>query len=141
MYVSMRRNFEATLEVARRHPRNGAPPLEDPSLRQRIATSYIDLEILRLNGYRMLTSILNGQLPGADVSPPKVHWGETDQRLYQLGVDLLGPFGQLDQADRHAPGDGRFPHAFLWSRSGTIHGGTAQIQRNIIAERLLGMPR
>src|SRR5205823_1153919 len=140
-YIGYKQSFDDLLEVARSRARNGAPGIADRTLRQRIAGTYIDMEILRLNGYRMLTNILNGQLPSADVSPPKIHWGLTDQRLYELAVDLLGPFGQLDHGDPRAPADGQFAQAFLTSRSATIYGGTGQIQRNIIAERLLGMPR
>jgi alkylation response protein AidB-like acyl-CoA dehydrogenase len=140
-YIAYKQTFDDLLKVARDFDRNGAPALADPVLRQRIAGSYIDLEILRLNGYRMLTDMLHGQLPGADVSPPKLHWGQADQRLHELAVDLLGPFGQLLPGDRHAAGTGYFGTGFLSSRSATIYGGTAQIQRNIVAERLLGLPR
>jgi alkylation response protein AidB-like acyl-CoA dehydrogenase len=141
MYIGLKRDLDALVKVARKLERNGAPAIADPVFRQRLATSYIDLEIMRFHGYRMLTEILRGNLPGADVSPPKVHWGQADQRLHETAIDLLGPFGQLAKGDEHAVRDGQFANAFLYSRATTIYGGTAQIQRNIIAERLLGMPR
>src|SRR5262249_43050962 len=121
--------------------RLGAPALADSELRQRLATSYIDLEIMRLNGYRILSEMLHGRPPGANASPLRLRWGLTAQRLFALAVELLGPFGQLAADDPRAPRGGSYAQDFLFARSRTIAGGTAQIQRNVIAERLLGMPR
>jgi alkylation response protein AidB-like acyl-CoA dehydrogenase len=89
----------------------------------------------------MLTNILRGQLPSADVSPAKIHWGQAAQRLGELAMDVEGPFAQLISESRRHLGTGNLQTDFLSSRATTIYGGTAQIQRNIVAERLLGMPR
>jgi alkylation response protein AidB-like acyl-CoA dehydrogenase len=140
-YLGYRRSFNEVLDLARLLPRAGARALDDPVIRQEIASVYTDLEILRLNGYRMLTNILRGQLPGADVSPAKLHWSLTDQRLHALGMAIEGPFAQLPAASPRHAGTGNLQHDFLLSRRSTIMGGTAQIQRNITAERLLGLPR
>jgi alkylation response protein AidB-like acyl-CoA dehydrogenase len=141
LYVGYRRSFDETLDLAGRIPRDGGTALEDPVIRQKVAQSYTDLEIMRLNGYRMLTNILRGQLPSADVSPAKIHWGQAAQRLGELAMDVEGPFAQLIAESRRHLGTGNLQTDFLSSRATTIYGGTAQIQRNIVAERLLGMPR
>jgi alkylation response protein AidB-like acyl-CoA dehydrogenase len=141
IYLSLRSDFDETLELARRLDRYGRPPVADPVLRQKAAAAYIDLEILRLNGYRMLTNILRGQLPSADVSPAKIHWGLAEQRLHEFAMDVQGAYGQLWPSDPRALGSGAIQPDFLHSRASTIYGGTGQIQRNITAERLLGMPR
>src|SRR5262249_3075398 len=88
-YIGMRQDLDEMLKLARTLALDGAPAIAHAALRQRLATSYIDLEILRLNGYRMLSEMIRGKLPGADASPPKIHWGQTGRRLYDLASDLL----------------------------------------------------
>jgi alkylation response protein AidB-like acyl-CoA dehydrogenase len=125
-----------------RQGRSAAPvPIQDPVVRQQIAEVYIDLEIMRLNGLRSLSTLLAGRTPGPETSIDKLHWGATDNKLHRLALGLLGPWGQLGEHAPNRPGSGRLQYGFLRALSSTIHGGTAQIQRNIIAERLLGMPR
>jgi alkylation response protein AidB-like acyl-CoA dehydrogenase len=141
IYIGYKRDFDDLLAEGRVRDRLGAPALAAPEFRERIAASYIDLEIMRLNGYRILSEMLHGRPPGANASPLRLHWGATAQRLFTLAIELLGPHGQLAAGDRRAPRGGRYAQRFLFARSRTIAGGTAQIQRNVIAERLLGMPR
>src|SRR5207244_12755898 len=85
LYIEYRQDFDRLLQLARQHPSRvgraadvgratGSPLLADGALRQEIARSYIDLEILRLHGWRALSEILHDKLPGAEVSPAKVHW-------------------------------------------------------------------
>src|SRR5207247_554144 len=98
-------------------------------------------EIMRLNGLRNLSTILNGREIGPEASIAKLHWGASDNKLHRLAMALQGPHAQYAIGSPGRPGSGRLQYGFLRALSSTIHGGTAQIQRNIIAERLLGMPR
>jgi len=106
--------------------------LRDPVVRQRLAQAHIEVELLRLVGYRSLTRLLRTGRPGAESSVEKVLGSETDQRLQELAMDVAGPYGLLP---------GEFGQAWLYSRSETIMGGTSEIQRNVIATRILGLPR
>ena len=106
--------------------------LHDPVLRQRLAQAHIEVEMLRLVGYRSLTRLLRTGEPGAESSIEKVLGSETDQHLQELAMQLLGPHALVPSA---------FGDAYLYSRSETIMGGTSEIQRNVIATRMLGLPR
>jgi len=105
----------------------------DPVLRQRWAASAIEVEIMRLHNCATMTRLARGELPGAESSIVKLFWADLSQRLNDLGLDALGPAAQ------HAAGP--WPQRMLWSRCASIAGGTNEIQRNIIAQRLLGLPR
>jgi len=125
----IRRSFERLVTEAR-SGRGGA--LANPVFRQRLAQAYVEVELLRLVGYRSLTRLLRTGQPGVESSIEKVLGSETDQRLQELAMDVLGPAAMLDDGWRRA---------YLYSRSETIMGGTSEIQRNVIAQRLLGLPR
>jgi alkylation response protein AidB-like acyl-CoA dehydrogenase len=104
----------------------------DAVLRQRYAARFIEVEIMRLHNCRTMTRLARGELPGAESSIVKLFWAELSQQLTALAVDTLGPGAQLVD---------RWQHRMLWSRCASIAGGTDEIQRNIIAQRLLGLPR
>jgi len=110
----------------------GGGGASDPVLRQRYAARVIEVEILRLHNCRTMTRLARGELPGAESSIVKLFWAELSQALTALGVELLGAAGQLPS---------RWQQRMLWSLCGSIAGGTNEIQRNIIATRLLGLPR
>jgi len=113
----------------------------DRQLRQKIAASYIDVEIMRLLNCRAMSRLARGEVPGAESSIVKLFWADLSQRLFETAVELLGPQGQLAAAEPRAAAGGRWQHGLLWSRAASIAGGTSEIQRNIIAQRLLGLPR
>jgi len=119
----------------------GEPPMRDPIERQRIAQAYIDSEAMRLTALRHLTRQLRGGHPGPEGSMEKLFWSEMYQRMLLGAVGMLGPYGNLAPGDGHAPEDGRWPHLMLYSRGRTIAAGTSEIQRGIIAQRVLGMPK
>jgi alkylation response protein AidB-like acyl-CoA dehydrogenase len=104
----------------------------DPILRQRYAARVIDVEIMRLHNCRTMTRLARGELPGAESSIVKLFWAELTQELTALALDALGADAQLG---------GRWQQRMLWSRCASIAGGTNEIQRNIIAQRVLGLPR
>jgi alkylation response protein AidB-like acyl-CoA dehydrogenase len=112
----------------------------DPVVRQRIAGGWIDVEIMGLHNCRTLTALERGEEPGPESSLVKLFWASLTQRLHELALALEGPHAQLS-AGAHAVDDGRWQQAFLWSRVGAIAGGTSEVQANIIAQRLLGLPR
>ncbi|HYV60714.1 MAG TPA: acyl-CoA dehydrogenase family protein [Acidimicrobiia bacterium] len=113
----------------------------DPSARQRLAQVWIDVEIFRLHNERTLTWLGRGEEIGAESSLVKLFWAEMSQRFADTAVATLGPGALLVRVDEHAVDGGRWVHQLLASRANSIQGGTSEIQRNIIGERLLGLPR
>jgi alkylation response protein AidB-like acyl-CoA dehydrogenase len=107
--------------------------LGDPVVRQRLATSWIDAELFRLHNARTLGRLARGEEIGAESSLVKLFWAEASQRLYETACDVLGPEMLLMDDD--------WVHGLLMTRANSIMGGTSEIQRNIIGERLLGLPR
>jgi alkylation response protein AidB-like acyl-CoA dehydrogenase len=105
----------------------------DPLMRQRWAAACVDVEVMRLHNCATMTRLARGELPGAESSIVKLFWADLSQRLNELGLDALGPAAQFAA--------GPWPQRMLWSRCASIAGGTNEIQRNIIAQRLLGLPR
>jgi alkylation response protein AidB-like acyl-CoA dehydrogenase len=134
----IRRSLQRIVRLARRHPASRG--LSDPSARQRLAQSYIDVELLKLTGYRSLTRILRTGHPGLESSIEKVLGSETDQRLQETAMTLFGPHAALGDDPLGIDG-GAIARAYMYSRSETIMGGTSEIQRNVIAQRILGLPR
>ncbi len=135
----IRRSLSQLLAIAREHPAT-REALADPAMRQRLAQAHIEVEILRLSGYRSLTQLLRTGHPGPESSLEKIVGSETDQRLQDLALDLFGPYGALG-AGPLAIAAGSVARQFLYARSETIMGGTSEIQRNVVAQRILGLPR
>jgi alkylation response protein AidB-like acyl-CoA dehydrogenase len=108
-------------------------------LRDRVAREWIELQALKLTNYRALTQLMKTGVPGPEGSVTKLHWSESSQRLTKLALELIGPDAQLVGEDGRE--DGYWQHAQLRSRGNTIEAGTSEVLRNIIAERVLGLPR
>jgi alkylation response protein AidB-like acyl-CoA dehydrogenase len=113
----------------------------DPVARQRLAQMWIEVEIFRLHNGRTLTRLARGEVIGAEASLVKLFWAGMSQELADTAVALLGPDALLTAADEQTIDRGRWVHQLLASRANSIQGGTSEIQRNIIGERLLGLPR
>jgi alkylation response protein AidB-like acyl-CoA dehydrogenase len=120
------------IELARER---GATPLQ----RDAIAREWIESQALRLTAYRSLSQLVRTGIPGPEGSILKLHWSEANQRLTGLALELLGDEAAL--AGDEAPYGGYWQHAQLRSRGNTIEAGTSEILRNIVAERVLGLPR
>jgi alkylation response protein AidB-like acyl-CoA dehydrogenase len=123
------------VELARRRRR-----LDEPAVRQQVARLVSGARLMELNGARGLGQVLSGQPPGPVSSVSRLQHAEFEQRLHELAVELLGPDGQLDAADPRMRTDGRWVRGFLRTRASTIGAGTSEIQRNTIAEKVLGLP-
>jgi alkylation response protein AidB-like acyl-CoA dehydrogenase len=139
-HAMMRLEFDELLDLARRLRRGGRPVADDPLLRQRLAQCHAELELLRWTLYRNLTLQLRGKPAGAEGSIVKLYWSELYQRINDLALEILGPASQIADGVLAEEG-GRWQFRFLKSRGDSIHSGTNEIQRNIIGERLLGLPR
>lgn len=113
----------------------------DPAWRHRWARLSIDSQILRLKSRRALDRAASGAPPGPEGSSAKVHWSEAHQRLLELATEVLGMQICLPQAAGRPDDAALYAHAYLWSKAETILAGTSEIQRNIIAEKVLGLPR
>jgi alkylation response protein AidB-like acyl-CoA dehydrogenase len=105
----------------------------DPVIRDRLAQLYIESEVLRLNALRGLSAIMRTGVPGPEGSLGKWQWADVNQAITELAVELLGPRAVLD--------DDRWTYRFLRARANSIEGGTTEILKNIVAERVLGLPR
>ncbi len=113
----------------------------DPTLRQSYAARYIDVEIMRLHNCRMMTRLSRGELPGPESSIVKHFWADLSQHMGTLALETMGPAAQLASGSEDAVESGRWQQRMLWSRCASIAGGTSEIQRTIIAQRILGLPR
>jgi alkylation response protein AidB-like acyl-CoA dehydrogenase len=131
--------FNKLIVLAAQTPREGGRACDDPSIRDRIAQLYAELQALRFTNYRALTALVKTGIPGPEGSIAKLHWSETNQRLSKLALEILGPRAQLDSDD--GAWGGFWQYQQLRSRGNTIEAGTSEILRNIIAERVLGLPR
>jgi alkylation response protein AidB-like acyl-CoA dehydrogenase len=127
--------------LARRTARNGGTAAGDPLVRQRLAQFAIEVEILRITAYRNIAVMLRDGRPGPEGSILKLFWSELDQRMKDTAVEILGPAGLLMPESPRAADNGSWSHELLWSRAATIYAGTSEVQRNIIAQRVLGLPR
>ena len=133
--------FTAIAELCRHTARCGRPVTEDPLVRQQLAQFYVDVRELRCTGYRVASMLRQGTISGAVSSVIKLTWSELNQRMQSFVMELLGPSSQLVEGSPYAVENGRWQYEFLRSRANTIEAGTSEVQRGILAERLLGLPR
>ena len=115
--------------------------LDDDATAEALAQSFVELRVLRLHNWRTLSRLARGEEPGAESSFVKLTWTDMTQHLSELGLALTGEAAPLWRDADHLPADGRWQRQWLWSKAASIAGGTSEIQRNIIGERILGLPR
>jgi alkylation response protein AidB-like acyl-CoA dehydrogenase len=113
----------------------------EPWLRDAVVRCWMDAEAYALETYRTVSRLLGGGKIGAEASLNKIFWSELDVRMHELALALLGPRAELLPEAPAARGVGDWLDGFLFSLSGPIYAGTNEIQRNVIAERILGLPR
>ena len=141
LQVRLRIALDGLVELARHTTKNGAPLTRDPVMRQKLAQLWIDTEVFKYTGARAITKLLKGELPGPEASTGKMMWVEGHQRLQELAMEIQGPYSQIMKGSPWAVAEGLWQHTFLRSRANSIEGGTTEIQRNIIGERVLGLPK
>jgi alkylation response protein AidB-like acyl-CoA dehydrogenase len=125
------------VDEARKRGRSG-----DPHVRQDLAWAYTHVELMRYQGLRLLSALAAKREPGPEASVNKLFWSEYQQRLGEIAMGIIGADGMLGGSDAGSQYRlGRWPTTFVSSRAVTIFSGTSQIQRNIIGERALGLPR
>jgi alkylation response protein AidB-like acyl-CoA dehydrogenase len=130
------------MQFAREFETGGRRASADPVYRQRIAQAYIDSEAMRLTALRHLASrTRTDSPPGPEGSIEKLFWSEMFQRMLEIPMAIAGPYALLTGEDPRAPSGGRWPHLFMYSRGRTIAAGTSEVQRGIIAQRVLGLPK
>jgi len=141
LHFLFKRNIDRLIELSHTIQRNGSSAANDPLIRQKLAQCYAEIEIMRLNQLRAFSRMAATGVPGPEGSILKIFWSELNQRVQQIAQELLGPYGQLLGADRHAIDHGIWSYGYLRSRGNTIEAGTSEVQRNIIGHFVLGLPR
>ena len=141
LQVRLRIALDGLIELARRTRRNGSPATKDATIRQKLAQLWIDTEVFKYTGARAITKLLKGELPGPEASTGKMMWVEGHQRLQELAMEIQGPYSQLTRGSKWAIESGLWQYSFLRSLANSIEGGTTETQKNIIGERVLGLPK
>jgi alkylation response protein AidB-like acyl-CoA dehydrogenase len=134
-YLRYQRQLTGLIELAREQGRD-----QDPAVRQELAWCHTHVEIMRYQGLRLMAQLAEGREPGPEASISKLFWSEYEQRVGEIAAELLGAEALVrpeGEGYRTSP----WQNVFLASRAGTIFSGTSEIQRNIISERALGLPR
>jgi len=129
------------IALARSLKQNGRPAAENPYVRQQIAQFAIEVQARKLNGLRSLTKRLKGAAPGPEGSIGKLSATELTKRMAKFAVELAGPRALVEKDSPGALDHGRWLQSILYAPSLTIAGGTSEVNRNIIAERILGLPK
>ena len=140
-HARLRRELQGLLRLAQRTGHGGAAAAHDPAIRQRLAQLAVEVQLARLTAYRNVSVIQRTGKPGPEGSILKLFWSELEQRLMDTACEILGPHAVLARGDACAADDGLWARELLWTRSATIYAGTSEVQRNIIAQRVLGLPR
>ncbi len=136
-----RRTLEALVEYAKQTERNGEPLSKNPNVRRKLAQRFTETEIARWLAYKVAWMQSQDMIPNAEASMSKMYGTELTQRVARTGMEILGMAGQISQGSKWAPLEGHIQQLYLSSVSSTIAAGTSEIQRNIIAQRGLGLSR
>ena len=135
-HISLRNALHRLIKLAQSRGRN-----TDPVMRQTIAGLWIGERALQIGGYRSLTRILKGGQPGPEGSTSKLFWSQLDQELALTATQVIGPYSQITEGSAWAPDHGQWEFYELLARGSGIRAGTSEILRNILAERVLGLPK
>jgi alkylation response protein AidB-like acyl-CoA dehydrogenase len=140
-HMRLRKDLDEILDLARRLRHGGRPVTADPRLRQQLAQHVVDVTALKYTAYRNVSKIARGGVPGPEGSIFKLVWSELDMRMKETAVAMEGAYGALDAPSPRAVDGGKWQYEYLWSRAASIYAGTSEVQRNIIARRVLGLPQ
>jgi alkylation response protein AidB-like acyl-CoA dehydrogenase len=133
--------FRRLVSLAKSTSRNGSRAADDPLIRDKLAELWTDLQAYRFTIYRAFSALLRTGVPGPEGSVAKLFWSETNQRLTKTALEIEGAFAMLGAGSDRAVENGRWQQLQLRSRGNTIEAGTSEILRNIIAERVLALPK
>jgi alkylation response protein AidB-like acyl-CoA dehydrogenase len=142
--------FDRLVDSAKKLRRGGKPLLEDAVVRSKLGRVYAEMEVQRYAALRVLSALQKGDSPGAASSITKLSYSEFEKRYYELCLEILGPYGQVTDGgleessldvDSSSGVRSSWAYAFLWARAGTIYSGSSEIQKNVIGERVLGLPK
>ncbi len=142
--------FEQLVKAVKTLKRAGKPLVEDPVVRAKLGRIYAELEVQRYAALRVLSALQKGDSPGAFSSVTKLSYSEFEKRYFETIQEILGPYGQVTaglpgeetlDVDSSSGVRSTWAYAYLWSRAGTIYSGSSEIQKNVIGERVLGLPK
>lgn len=134
-HIPYEREFWELVDTARKYGKD-----DDPRVRQQLAWAYTHVQIMRFQGLRAMAGLAQGRRPGPEASVNKLFWSEYHRRLGEIALDIVGT-DALVRPEGEGYATDRWQDVLLSSRAGTIYSGTSEIQRNIIAERVLGLPK
>jgi alkylation response protein AidB-like acyl-CoA dehydrogenase len=140
-HISLRTALERLIALAKRTRRSGHPASAEPVIRQKLAGLMVAERCLQLNGYRSLTKILKGGAPGPEGSTSKLFWSQVDQDLAEIATEVIGPYSQIAAPSSWAVDEGQWEFYCCLARGSGIRAGTTEILRNILGERVLGLPK
>jgi alkylation response protein AidB-like acyl-CoA dehydrogenase len=135
-HLGYEREYWELVETARKREKN-----HDPLVRQQLAWAYTQVELMRFSGLRTLAQVAQGRPPGPEASVSKLFWSEYHKKLGEIAMGIEGADGLVRPEGESWFPTSRWQNVFLSSRAGTIYSGTSEIQRNIIGERALGLPK
>lgn len=146
----MQEGFNRLVQVSNTLRRDGTRAIDDPVTRQKLGEMYAEVEVLRYASLRILSRLEKGLRPGPESSISKLHYSELDKKMQEMILDILGPYGQQVEGapdeymfsnDEGYGEAGTWAYTYVWSRAGTIYAGSSEIQKNILGERVLGLPK
>ena len=114
---------------------------DDPRAAQDLAQAFVEVRLFQLQNWRALSKQAHGRLPGPETATAKLYWSEMSQRLHAIAMRVLGDAAPLWRDAHGNPARGRWQRSWLYYRAASVFAGTNEIQRNVIGERTLGLPR
>jgi alkylation response protein AidB-like acyl-CoA dehydrogenase len=136
--IGLRSELDGMIAMTRKH---NPDALADPGIRDRIARMYTQVELTRLLNARALSKVLKGEKTWPEVPIAKLQWSHLSQALAELNVDMLGAMGILAKGGPDAIEGGHAAHNYPWQRFTSIGAGATEVQKNIIADRAIKLPK
>lgn len=139
-YPRLSKELDEMIALCRRLA-DDVPKAADPRIRQRIAQLATEIHALRLTVLRSVSAQMRRGRPGPEGSILKLLWSELEQRMMEVASEISGAYALLDEHAPQAIDGGKWQYGLLWSRAASIYAGTSEVQRNILSQRVLGLPR
>ncbi|HEV2369186.1 MAG TPA: acyl-CoA dehydrogenase family protein [Acidimicrobiales bacterium] len=136
--IGLAAELQRMISAAREH---NPDALDDPDIRERIARAWTDIELTRLLNHRALSKVLKGERNWPEVPLAKLQWSYLSQTLAELNIDILGPLGLLAKGGPDAVDGGHAAYNYPWQRYTSIGAGATEVQKNIIADKAIQLPR